>query len=894
MKLVIRFVIPMLFLLLASAGPAEAQIQPCSASEISPNLPPAASGPVYRCAQIIVHPAGNRVVEVASIIEPQTYALQLKAEGPSRRSESFFPAYSEPAILADFWNLWRTSFLEDLWIEAIDEPYENGVIGKHVIFHMEERSRVKVVDYMAAEPGEKLEVDISKIETTLRENDIQVRLDSFVDEGTLRQVIGVIKALYAEQGYNDAVVTTSKRELPGGPKLLHLTFVIDAGPKVEIAQIDFDGNEAFDGGQLRKQMRNNKVGKWWLPFLSDTTYRAERFAEDAERITEFYKNNGYAAAQVGQPQIETVRTSDDGETRWIRLRIPVDEGQKYTVGTFELTGESTLNLEAIKSLFDVREGDVYSNEKIRNGLDRAKEVYGAFGFWQWSFDPILSPRGIDPETGQPIGDEPPEPIMDISVRMDEGEQFTVNRITFTGNTTTHDAVIRRELRVTEGGVYNAEALKESIRRLNQLGYFEPIDMEQPAGQEATEVTPTPGTDDQVDIRLKLAEQNRNQITFGAGVSQFDGFFGQLSFQTANFMGRGETVGVSLQKGSLAEQYQLSFSEPYLFDRPITVGADVFSREYAFPFQYTQKAAGSNWVFGFPVADYTRGFMTYSYQQVSIKDVNPLYLEPEVRNSNPFLNDSLLLDQGGRRVVSKITPSVIYNTVNQPIFPTSGSRYTASLDVAGIGGNTSYLHARLEGIWYKRLTMRTSFGVRAEGAYIRPYGNTTSLPIFEKLFSGGEYSVRGFDLRAISPRDPATGVLTGGNKMVNLNAEYYIDMFGQVRLVLFYDAGQVRDIGDDLSWKEPVSVRVFPEPPVLFDIFGQPNLLTEPGAIRNEVIGQTSAFKTSTGFEVRFMMPVLNVPFRLIGAYNPQRVGVLDNQLQPSKRFTFRFAVGTTF
>ena len=895
MHFVIRLVIPAAFLLLlASATPAEAQVQPCSASEISSNLPPAGSAPVYRCAQIIVHPAGNRVVEVASIIDPQTYALQLKAEGPSRRSESFFPAYSESAIQADFWNLWRTSFLEDLWIEVIDEPYENGVVGKHVIFHMEERSRVKIVDYVPANPDEDLVVDISKIETALRENNIEVRLDSFVDEATLRQVIGVIRALYAEQGYNDAVVTTSRREMPGGPKLLHLTFSIDPGPKVQIAEIVFDGNEAFDDGRLRKQMKNNKVKNPWLLFFSDTTYREERFAEDAERITEFYKNNGFAAAQVGQAQIEPIRTSEDGETRWIRLRIPVDEGQKYTVGTFELTGESTLNLEAIRGLFEIQEGDVYSNEKIREGLDRAKEVYGAYGFWQWSFDPLLTPRGIDPETGRPIGDELPEPIMDISIRMDEGEQFTVNRITFTGNTTTHDSVIRREMRVAEGGVYNAEALKESIRRLNQLGYFQPINMETPEGQEATEVTPTPGADDQVDIRLKFEEQNRNQITFGAGVSQFDGFFGQLSFQTSNFLGRGETVGVSLQKGSLAEQYQLSFSEPYLFDRPITVGADVFSREYAFPFQYTQKASGSNWVFGFPVADYTRGFMTYSYQQVSIKDVNPLYLDPAVRNSNPYLNDSLLLDQGGKRIVSKITPSLIYNTVNQPIFPSSGTRYTASVDVAGLGGNTSYLHGRLEGIWYKRLTTRTSFGIRAEGAYIRPYGNTSTLPIFEKLFSGGEYSVRGFDLRAISPRDPSTGVLTGGNKMVNLNAEYYIDLFGQVRLVLFYDAGQVRDLGEKLSWKQPVTVRVGPPQPVLFDVFGVPNLLTEPGAIRNEVVGDTSAFKTSTGFEVRFMMPVLNVPFRLIGAYNPQRAGVLDNQLRPAERFTFRFAVGTTF
>jgi outer membrane protein insertion porin family len=883
-----------LLVLLVWAAPAEAQIQPCSTYEISTNLPPAGSAPVYRCAQIIVHPAGDRVAEVAPIVAPETYQYYLRAEW-SARSESKFPAYAESAIQADFWNLWRTNFLEDLWVEVIDEPYENGVVGKHVIFHMEERARVKIVDYVPAEEGEDLEVDISKIETTLRENDIEVRLDSFVDEATLRQVIGVIRALYAEQGFNDAVVVTEKRELPGGPKLLHLTFRIDPGPKVEIAEIVFEGNEAFDDGTLRKQMKNNKTKNRWIPFLSDTTYREERFAEDADRIAEHYRTNGYATVQVGQPRIEVLRTSPDNERRWIRLNIPIDEGQQYTIGTFELTGESTLNKEAIRTLFEIQEGDTYSSEKLREGLERAKEVFGAYGFWQFSTNPELQPRGIDPETGQPIGDEPPPPVMDIAIELIEGKRFTVNRITFVGNTNTHDSVIRREMRVAEGGVFNAEALKEGVRRINQLGYFQPINLEQPAAaDEVVQVTPTPGSDDQVDIQLKVEEQNRNQITFGAGVSQFDGFFGQLSFQTSNFLGRGETVGVSLQKGSLAQQYQLSFSEPYLFERPITVGADVFSREYAFPLQYTQRASGSNWVFGFPLADYTRGFLTYSYQQVSIKDVNPVYLDPAVLNSSPYLQDSLLLDQGGKRVVSKITPSLIYNTVNQPIFPSAGTRYTASLDVAGLGGNTSYLHGRLEGIWYKRLTQRTSFGLRAETAYIRPYGETNSLPIFEKLFSGGEYTVRGFDLRAISPRDPRTGVLVGGNKMVNLNAEYYIDMFGQVRLVLFYDAGQVRDIGEKFSWQEPITRIIGPEPPTLFDIFGVQGLLTERDAFRSEVIGQRSAFKTSTGFEVRFMMPVLNVPFRLIGAYNPQRGGVLDNQLQPAKAFTFRFAVGTTF
>jgi outer membrane protein insertion porin family len=360
------------------------------------------------------------------------------------------------------------------------------------------------------------------------------------------------------------------------------------------------------------------------------------------------------------------------------------------------------------------------------------------------------------------------------------------------------------------------------------------------------------------------------------------------------MGRGETLGLSLQKGSQARQYQVSFTEPYLFNRPITVGMDVFSRQYIYPFQFTQEATGGNFVFGVPLADYTRYFTAYSYQRVRVFDINPGYLTPDALNRNPFLRDSLLIDQGGSRIVSKISPSVVYNTVNQPLFPSAGTRYTMAFDFAGLGGNTSFFQTRLEGIWYKPLTTRMSFGIRAEGQYIRPYGDNPTLPIFEKFFLGGEYSVRGFEIRSIGPRDPTTRVVTGGNKSLTFNAEYYINLFGPLRLLGFFDAGQVRDVGQNFGWKEDVIALSQPPVPLLIDPFARRNLLTIPGSIRPIVVGTTTAFKTSTGVEVRFMMPMLNVPFRLIGAFNPHRTGVLDGNSQPTPRFTFRFAVGTTF
>ena len=864
---------------LALPALAHAQVEPCPEPA---NLPPTDSPLLIRCMSIVAHPVNELIVP------GETYEYHIKTPQTSSANKIFVP-YSESSLIADFNSLFRTGFLDNLWIEVIDEPYPNGVKAKHIVFHLEERSRVKAVDYVPKNPKDKLKVEVSKIESTLKERNIEVRLDSFVDESTMRRVKGVIRELYSGEGYNDASVETTMTEVAGGPKLVNLEFTIDSGPKVQIREVAFDGNKAFADGKLEGQMKENKPKGALGMITGGGTFKEDKFADDASLVEDYYKDHGYVRVQVGAPQIEKIEDSKDGKTRWVRLRIPVDEGEKYKVGKIEITGDETIKHELIRPLFKLREGDEYSLKKMRKGIEKSKEIYGTFGFWQWQPEPELTFPGLNPETGRPDGPDPVPPVVNISIKMVEGKQAFVNRITFTGNTNTHDSVIRREMRVAEGGVFNTEALKESVRRLNQLGYFKAFE----GKEEEMQVTPTPGTDNQVDIKLKFEEQNRNQISFGAGVSQFDGFFGQLSYQTSNFLGRGETMGVSLQKGSQAKQYQVSFSEPYLFDRPITAGVDVFSREYIFPLQYTQDSTGMNTVLGIPLADYTRLFLGYSYEEVRVFNINPAYLTPAALDSSPFLRDSLLIDQFGKRRVSKVSPSVIFNTVNQPIFPSRGTRYTTSLDVAGLGGNTQYVQSRAEGIWFHPVTARTSFGIRAEANYIRPYGATTTLPIFEKLFLGGEYSVRGFDIRSIGPRDPATGVVTGGNKTLTFNAEYYLNLFGQVRLVGFFDAGQVRDVGESFRWKDPVTRQDGPPLPPLIDPFSNGGLII-PDSIKTTVVGQTNAFKTSTGFEVRFFMPVLNVPFRLIGAYNPSRAGVLNNNLQPTPKYTFRFAVGTTF
>jgi outer membrane protein insertion porin family len=868
----------------------------------------------------------------ASTVESETYMYYIKFK-PSEPSKGVFVPWDEAAEQAtrtDFKTLWATNFLDDLSIESKDYTFPNGVVGTLVTYRMEERERVKIVDYQGSK-----QVERSKIDEKLRERNIEVRLDSFLDEGAIRRVKTVLKEMMAEKGFTNAEITHKVTPVAGGPKLVNVTFNIGEGPKIKIRSVDFVGNAAIGDGTLQRKLKENKP-KGILSFITGGgTYKETEFEEDAAKVVEYYHNHGYATARVGQPEIKVLENTKDGKTRWVQLNIPVTEGPRYRFGALNFEGNELVKSEALGTLYKIRPGDWYSRKQLTEGNKKAQEIYGGSGYMEFTPFPMFKysdqPDAVEQQLAAQVPEllaSPPEaeaagggkrldPTVDVTMRIDEGPQYFVNRLTFTGNTTTRDNVIRREMRLVEGGVFNTEALKYSVRRLNQLGYFKPLE----GNEKDTKVEKTPGKQNNVDVTVKFEEQNRNQLTFGAGVSQYEGVFGQLAFQTSNFMGRGESLTAQMTAGARSQNYQLAFTEPFLFDRNITGGFDVFKRSLNYIGYYTQKSTGGNLTAGFPVADFSRMFFNYSYEQVKITDLSEALIDQscitsvrgcsvissvsdlsqltptqvEVLRRNPFVYDSLLIGQGGNRTVSKIVPSFVHNTVDNPIFPNQGKRLTLSTDLAVLGGNTQYLKPRLEGILFIRHTSRTSVGLRGQLEYITPVGKTNTLPIFERLFLGGEYSVRGFDIRSIGPTVPGSLVVLGGNKSLLFNAEYMFSIASQVRLVGFFDAGQVRDFGDSFGWKEPLTeIVVVPGPP-LTDPFAS-STLTAVGAsgIETRPIGETNAFKTSTGIELRFFMPVLNVPFRLIYAFNPSRAGVLNNNLQPQKAAVFRFAVGTTF
>jgi outer membrane protein insertion porin family len=757
--------------------------------------------------------------------------------------------YDERRVKDDFRRLFDTGFIDDLLVDVRD-----GQTGKVITFVLRERKRVQIVDYRGSKS-----VTTSAIEDKLKELEAGIRIDSFYDPSKARKVESIIRQMLAEKGRPFATVKHDAKSI--GPAGMQISFIIDEGSKAKVKRVEFTGNQVFSDRTLRDQMKKIKGGGEpdLLSFFTSplrwgkTTYNEEKWSDpregDKAKLQDFYLNHGYVTASVGEPRITYV----DGKSglfkkkpvKLMMIEIPVSEGEQYRVGEVSFKGMTVFKEEYIKPLFKLQPGEIYKESRFTKTYDKLRDAYGAQGYFQWTVGTQRKP-------------DPARKVVDVTVNMEEDKRYYVGKILFTGNDSTRDKVIRREVYMNEGDVFNTEALKLSIRRINQLGYFKP--MEGPP-----EIRPSENGEDKLDVSFKVEEQNRNQFTFGGGVSGLEGTFINASFATSNFLGAGETLQLSVQSGRRTKNYQLAVTEPYLFDRPITAGFDLFHRKITYEtYQnvvgYTQESRGVSLVFGLPAGRFSRVFTNYSYEVVNIQGLQGLLgasdgVDPTT--GQPVF-DPFFFGEEGQRTESRFTPSFVHNTVDNPYSPRSGRKITSTVQLTGgpLGGDLNYIKPNLEAVVYIPHTRRTALGVRADVGYILPYGSTADLdpisgrnqlPLYQRYFLGGETQIRGVNIRSVGPVDQFNRAL-GGNKYMLFNAEYYIDIGGPLRFLFFYDAGQAFLENQGFDFKE---------------------------------------LRTSTGVELRFIMPVLNVPFRLIYAWNPQR----DSFQPPS---AFKFAVGTTF
>jgi outer membrane protein insertion porin family len=807
--------------------------------------------------------------------------------------------FTEESLHRDFMQLWNSGRFDDIRIER--EPGKEGWIINFVVV---ERPVVRTIKY----EGNK-SVSQSDILDRFKDKKVGLVVESQYDPNKVQRAKNVIIDLLAEHGHLSATVDPVVRRVP--PSSLEITFKINEGPKVKVGNIDITGNTVFSDKQVIRAMKNmHPIG---IPYsilfenLFAKTYDPSKLDEDKSRVQVFYQEHGYFTARVTDSTVTMRKTGGQGmhiplihpnkPGTAADVNITLEEGLLYHLDNITFSGVKFFRTpEALMTpLFGMGKGDVFSTAKLRKGLENMRKLYMDFGFID-----IVAEPSFDPQ---------PDGKMDMSLSVDEGHQFFVRRIDFSGNTTTRDKVIRRQLLIDEGQIFNNRLWELSILRLNQLGYFEPLKAEDAADIKRDTKTNT------VDITLKVKERGKNSIQLNGGVSAIAGSFIGASYSTNNFLGLGETLGLSSQIGTTMQSVQFSFTEPYFLDHAVQTGFTLYVQRYNYDqarqasilegvnlnsyysalgtqnlLNYVQDGYGGTVFVSYPLKrSFARLGLTYGY---NISSVRPITTAAE--NYFDYIDFEGV---GGPNQLSgirtsTITPSYTYNSINNPINPTGGRELFFSLAFSGteLGGNVNTIQPNFDAKYFHPgLKKGHVIGMHLSARMIIGYGGKTAPP-FSRYFTGGENDVRGFYDWTISPivylpSDVASvdvynadGTLRtqkgvqvtmpvpsyqvtfpGGDTNVVGNFEYRIPIVGPVTLAIFADAGL-----DTLLFPSQLRLnpgrlaqlnQEFPEAGFSATAFVQPG---------SEVI------RTSTGLELQVLMPVVNAPFRVYWAYNPTR------------------------
>jgi outer membrane protein insertion porin family len=811
--------------------------------------------------------------------------------------------YNEDTLRRDFQALWNTQFFEDVKLRVEDSP--DGPNHKNIIFEVKERPVIRRIRYEGTHS-----VSESDILDRFKERKVGLTVESQFDPTRIKKAEVVLKELLGEHGRQFAKVTPQYERIAASNAVI-LVFKVEEGPKVKVGRVRFKGNHAFSDRKLIRAMRHDRPYAIPLYFFNinvlTKTYDREKLNEDLEvGIRGLYQDNGYFKVVVGEPILENVDTTGhrlgvplSGKThgKAVNITIPIEEGERYKMGTLKIVSADpdkalSLKVEALKTIFPLKDGDIFSAAKIRKSMDDYRKAYGQFGFIDFTAEPEFD---ID-EASKKIN---------ITMRFDEQKQYYVRRIDFVGNTTTRDKVIRRELLLDEGQLFNKRAWEVSILRLNQLDYFDRIEEDK-----AVEIkrNPKEGT---VDLTLKLKEKGKQSIGLQGGVSGLAGTFVGLTYQTNNFLGLGETLTMSAQVGDIQRTVMFGFTEPYLFDRPISTGFTVFTSRYsfdqakyqalftgqatsvnpAFIQNYNQNSTGFTVVASYPVKrlSFTRIGVTYGLTRTNITTFNDtsklLFQSIQFRS---FAGPSAL----NGIVSSTITPTITYNTVDNPINPHTGKSYFYSVGFQGgpLGGNVSTVTNVFDWKYFRPINKRrNTLGFHYTAAFITGYGGK-EIPPFSRFYMGGENDIRGYDIRSISPvtfipeasaqpisyRDPTCGgclrsftvpvliyaaTLPGGDTQTSGNFEYSIPIVGPVIARFFLDGGTNGILRRDGLQLDPT---------------GLSQLKTQfPGANLASQLpispGTNFRLRGSTGIEFSVQLPIIQAPFRIYYAYNLHRL-----------------------
>jgi outer membrane protein insertion porin family len=902
--------------------------------------------------------------------------------------------------------------------------------GKIIIFQVKEYPIIRAIDYRGMKS-----VTQSEVLTRFKEKTVQVGQEQTLDPAKANRARLVLRELLAEKGHPNAEVKVEIEEISA--TTVSLVFYVDEGKRVRVKEIQFVGaRDGFSQRRLRGAMKLVKEAGLFSNFSSKDIYFKDKLMDDLERVRYFLGTKGYLQAKLGEPQVEEAGKVGSGlplplfrkSGPGLKISVPIEVGRRYRISKVDEKGVTIFPAGTVTAISGMRKGEWVDSKKISENVYKGvKDYYGQFGYIQADINFI--PKFIDktPEEGD----------VEITLEVEEGRQFTLRRLEFIGNSNTRDLVMRREVLLNEGDAYNKRFWDLSMLRLNQLGLFDEI-------KEKDAITRTNDRDQTVDIDLQVKEKGRQQIQLNGGVSGYAGSFFGLEYSTNNLLGYGESLSIGLSGGNRSKSVSFGFTEPYLMGRPVSLGFTLFASKYQFVGDsydfntalrasilglssvdadtlFSQQTVGGSVTLSGQLSLFTRKFeriSRFTRLQMSYSLTSSRITDPSRNTDGDPTNDIPVIYSQPSIVTSRILPSIYYNTKNASLDPTSGKSLFLGVSVSGgvLGGDVNTWQPQLDFQYFKPVLKRRSekphvLAMRFKADHIRAFGDRfnaqrgdtrplsfiNGIPIFERFFLGGEYDVRGYNIRSITPvvtsqqyastKGPITAKVVnsdgtlgdytgpldpsvtpkmlfdaplgncfgvtgpdqrpgcntqpvaslfqviGGDTQLVYNIEYRVPIISVLSVAAFADVGTVFNarkyddqflssnfingsvvpIGADAVTTLDGGVIINPQGMLTtraeFDKAVADNSGTLPDTYKTVFFqGQTQTFqvvqasqskwripediRSSLGLEFRVQMPVINVPFRLIMAYNP-RIEDRDNLFR-ERRTVIRFSVGRTF
>lgn len=651
--------------------------------------------------------------------------------------------FSPRGLRDDLKSIYQMGYFQDVRAEKRDWDR-----GKAIVFVVEEKPIIKEIKFSgnkAIKSSDLQEVLTLKPRTILNLNAVQENLNKIIQK-------------YRDDAYFAAEVKYELETPKKGDVIVH--YKIQEHKKIRIRTITFSGNAHFSDEKLRKLLPETKE-KGFFAFLTKSgTYKEDVLERDLDAIVAFYLQKGFLEAKVGKPQV----THDQ---KWIRINVPVEEGRQFKVGKVDIQGDLIAPKEELFKLVHVYVGEIFNRDRVRESMSNLTDRYADKGY---AFVDIAPQTVMQKESN----------LVDLIFEIRQGSKVYFENIKILGNTRTRDKVIRRELKAVEGELYSLDALKKSRENLTRLGFFKDMNLNTKKGS----------ADDKMDLNVQVEEGPTGTFSVGGGYSTLDKFVGTVSISQKNLFGRGQQIVLSASIGSISQNYNLSFTEPRLFDTRILVGADLYNMRrdyYNSALDYSVNRTGGSLRFGFPLFEAVRASTQYKYEVIDVFNA---------ASTASFI----ILASEGRSTTSAVTFSLRRDTRDNLFDPSRGSDNAVSLEYAGgpLGGTNYFIRYDGNSAWFYTPFWNLTFMGRGHIGYIDGLEGHP-VPLFERYRLGGLYTIRGFQSWSVGPKAP-DGEVIGGDKELFFNFEMIFPLIPEVKIkgVLFFDAGNAWDVAQPIG------------------------------------------------------------------------------------------------